>query len=251
MELLIVIAIISIIAGLLLSAGVAMRDSTKTRLARSILGGVSGLSGQYEVQTKYRLEHLATRSGLIDWGSLKNYNNPDPNYQGNSGNLTGGFNTDASEHADLYSVGSSDPNYNDYQNNIVSMESANLFIERFVWAAYKVPAIRGTIDSFGDQFGDIDEDGFLDFVDPWGNPIAYASDVVHDGYSPEDDFLPQHAEPFFASAGPDGLWGEPRTRSQFTTESDYNNYKDTNEYKFSVDNLYSFDLDHTAGSKED
>ena len=45
--------------------------------------------------------------------------------------------------------------------------------------------------------------------DPWGNPYRYARRVSYREF-PEDDYLPQSPNALFASAGPDGVFGDHR-----------------------------------------
>ena len=92
---------------------------------------------------------------------------------------------------------------------------------------------------------DEDGDGFLELRDTWGNSIAYVLRSRH-GSIPEDDFLPEHPNPFFASPGEDGRWGAARTESGLGGGTAWENYKQTEDYAFSRDNLYSFDIDRTS-----
>lgn len=66
-------------------------------------------------------------------------------------------------------------------------------------------------------------------VDPWENRIRYVSKVSHADAFGDDDYLPPHPTAFFASAGPDGLWGTHAADG--TPDED------------ALDNLYSFDID--------
>ena len=96
---------------------------------------------------------------------------------------------------------------------------------------------------------------FLEVRDAWGHNIAYVLFASRDA-EPRDDFLPDHRNPFFASAGPDGWWGKAYTRSQIeagtSPYSDWDDYVNNadNAYRDSRDNLYSFDLDRTAEAVE-
>jgi len=64
------------------------------------------------------------------------------------------------------------------------------------------------VRALGDGLEDTDGDGFLEIVDAFGTPLAYADRVTHDDpNTPADDFLPQRPQPFFVSAGRDRQFG--------------------------------------------
>lgn len=254
MELLVVIAIISIIAAILLGGVALVQEGAKESQAQTVLTNLMGNAGTYEVKVGDSVPHQnpisVTALKIIDWGTVKKKNSLDhpstdppkliaPNYDNpdNNGNVT-----------------YSDGNDNDYY-----MRQANLYIERFIWAANQMPDIRNNLPALGGAFADVDNDGFMEVIDPWGNPVAYASSVKHQiqallpNNGDDDDFLPAHASPFFASAGKDQKWGLPRTRGEFgpgpAGDTDWNNYKATDDYKFAQDNLYSFDLDRSQSHR--
>ena len=82
--------------------------------------------------------------------------------------------------------------------------------------------------------------GFLELRDPWGSKFIYAPFVAWENNGPDeqrdeytaDDFLPRHDKPFFASPGPDRLWGD----AQFENV-DANGDGDFDH----LDNIYSYD----------
>ncbi|MEL7087130.1 MAG: hypothetical protein AAGL98_01610, partial [Planctomycetota bacterium] len=79
--------------------------------------------------------------------------------------------------------------------------------------------------------------------DPWDTPLRYAAKVSHTDTFENDDYLPAHPTPFFASAGPDGLWGnavflEDREQNRRTLTAAEELLADQ-----AVDNLYSFEID--------
>jgi type II secretory pathway pseudopilin PulG len=140
----------------------------------------------------------------------------------------------------------------------------NHSIERFIWVVGQSPDIRQMLRAQDVALTDSDGDGFLEALDGWENKIEYLGWVVHDttpggtwteSASPrdpayEEQFDPgisvgqrlnlRHPEygsplkrlPHFASAGRDGRWGN-------ATETD----KTSQEYKRTVDDLYSYDIE--------
>ena len=110
--------------------------------------------------------------------------------------------------------------------------------ERFVWAALQVESSAKIIRSVEkDALQDTGNTaGMLDLLDGWGNPIRYAAFVSQTDTVTWDDNLPlrgteSRPDPFFASAGPDGKWGDA---SQGTNNAVPN--------ADAADNIYSFNL---------
>lgn len=230
MELLVVIAIIALLIGLLVAGMNVIRGGSKDSQTRAILAGLMGLAGNMETQLGDNgLMHLTSQDRTYDWTTNKRKNAP-----GTSG------------------TGSLDDGDTTSQDNDVYMERAYLYTERFLWAANQMPAIRDKLASFGQTVGDANNNGFIDLVDPWGQPIAYANNVKHvNGVDEEDDFLPEYSGPFFASAGKDKQWGTPRVRGEFASDAAWQTFTEKDEYKFTLDNLYSFDIDRSAATRGD
>lgn len=87
--------------------------------------------------------------------------------------------------------------------------------ERFAWAVSQHHSTNIMLRSLGAGYlKDVDGNGFLEVRDRFGRQapkkIVYAAKVSHSDDNPADDFLPQYARPFFASAGPDGKWGHAK-----------------------------------------
>ncbi len=79
-------------------------------------------------------------------------------------------------------------------------------------------------------------------LDPWDAKMRYAKRVSHEDSFEEDDFLPVHPTPFFASAGPDGVWGSAKLLAELkagTTLSD----EDRELAEAAEDNIVSFEFD--------
>ena len=216
LELLTVIAIISILMGILIAAAGKIKERSTISRVRSSLAALTNHTIEYEVATSKPVEHLD--SMLFEWTASKTRNAP-----GATGKAV--------------IVGS---------GQTTAEQNANLFVERFVWAAWQNATLRTALPSLGeDMFRDADGDGFLEVVDPWGNSFAYAMFVQHDDGNDTDDFLPQHSDPFFASAGPDGRWGTPKSTGEMSP-AQWDSYIQTDQYKETLDNLYSYDLNQTA-----
>ncbi len=236
-EILVVIVIISLVTGIIIGGAQVIQQNAKESQAHTTLTGLIGNAGQYENLTTKPIEHI--NSTFFVWNGKLRMNIP--GREGDKGLIRG---------EDVAGEDNGNYTYANGDTNDQYMTRANLYIERFIWAANQVPVIREALPSLGKAFGDADDDGFLDIVDPWGNPVAYASSVSHTN-DPDDDFLPVHDSPFFASAGKDQMWGRPRTSGEFTSEAAFTAYRRTDEYKFSQDNLYSFDLGRAAAQRGD
>ncbi len=250
MELIVVIAIIAAIMAILLGGMTVLKGGAQEAQTQSLLAGLMGLEGQYQVQFQggTGVPHLRESNSIYDWTSPKVKNAQNASGTGTLNEGTGAYINPDTKGNYTYANGDTNDEY---------MERANLYIERFLWAVNQMPVIREKLPTLGTAFGDADGDGFIDLVDPWGNPIAYAASVSHkveklrinDGK--DDDFLPQYTGPFFASAGKDGMWGRPRTSGEFNSTPAWEAYKGTDDYRFSQDNLYSFDIDRSAAQRGD
>ncbi len=240
-ELLVVITIIAIISGLILGGVSHLKEDAKVHQAQALLANLMGNAGMYETKTEYPVVHHRNLPGsMIQWNDTKNWNAPgsDP---ANKEIIKGEYiNVENDEN----------PSYTSGRDNNFYMRQANLYIERFVWAANQLPQIRDSLPSLGSAFEDADGDGFMEVIDPWGNPIAYANNVSHNDPVTDDDFLPAYSKAFFASAGKDQKWGRARKSGEMTA-AQWATYKDTDDYKDSVDNLYSFDMDRSAATRGD
>jgi len=241
-EMLVVIAIIAILIGLLVGGISAIRSGAKDSQTRAVLASLMGYAGQFENQFK-------TAGVIQHMGNAQPYFWQGPDKRENAEGASGSSSLADGTGVDLAGGSNRDHTYANGDTNDEYMERANLYMKRFIWAVNQMPVIRDGLPSLGDAFGDFDKDGFLEVVDPWGNSIAYAANVSHSS-SPDDDFLPEHDSPFFASAGKDKLWGQPKTSGEMTA-AQWETYIETDEYKFSVDNLYSFDIDRSAAQRGD
>jgi prepilin-type N-terminal cleavage/methylation domain-containing protein len=226
-ELLVAIGIVSLLVAIAIPVFSLAYDTAKSSQASAALNALESAEVEYESATGQRVWHLSGRpSGYhsgqmqpffedIDWGSAS----VPRNYQS--------------------ATGTGDPG---------SANAANPqgFIERFIALIDQRDTTRTLWRGVDDDFiRDTDADGFAEIVDPWDTPIVYAAFVSHKDDPSTDDFLPQHGDltgvgggafipkspaPFFASAGPDGDFGD-------ASAADGTAAKEAAE-----DNIYSFDL---------
>lgn len=102
--------------------------------------------------------------------------------------------------------------------------SGNNSIEQFVSAVRGIPECLELLQKLPIERTLPDEDDLpTTILDGWGTPLKYAAWVTDD-----QSTLPRHNTPFFASAGPDKLWGDPSSA-------------DPDLLAESEDNLYSFE----------
>lgn len=214
-ETLVAISIVVLLVGILIGAAITLRDTADDSHARTQLGGLIGVSAEYETASTMAINHDSDL--IFNWAQPKIINAPNP---------------------PAISIGDTAVIQGTPTGPDVSIEesNANLFSERFVWAAYQLPATREALERLGEgMLVDLDEDGFLEMRDPWGNNIAYAVFSTHGAFA-EDDFLPQNLNPFFASAGPDGKWGASKTKSELGSNAAWESYRQTSDFEDSRDN---------------
>ncbi len=134
----------------------------------------------------------------------------------------------------------------DHQDTTILPEPGS-GMEKFINTVGGDPDIQKMLSALSDALTDLDGNNYGGVADGWENPIVYRmySLVPPTGGIPTGDVewddlanygIPQHGSlqrpaPFFASAGKDGKWG------------DLNAAQDTDEYKWTRDNLYSFELE--------
>jgi hypothetical protein len=195
----VIIAIIGILASITAVVGFKLKDNGKVAKTRTALAALQGLATEYEASTQTKVNTAGDTP--FDWSQpvTKNARNEDGTLASGSATIT---------------------------------ES----ISQFFYAANQVPGINANLVSVGKDLiqglggtsGATSPTGFIRVVDAWGNAIVYS-----DGANPvtEAPFIPTHNRPFFASAGPDGKWGDSADSSQLT------------------DNLYSFEIDQSEGAR--
>jgi prepilin-type N-terminal cleavage/methylation domain-containing protein len=182
-EIMVVIAIIILLAGLVIGAGRRMRQSASRSQTKIILGICKSAEDAYVTKFKPILHF----NGNLEPSILSEYI-----YEDNWDKTT--FKKNASE----YTGG-------DYGK-------INDPIERFVYKALKYDLSAKILKTLNHkQLIDSDGDGFLEIRDGFDNMIEYAAYVSHKDNYKLDDFLPIHKRSFFGSSGIDGKWGDAKT----------------------------------------
>jgi len=221
-EVLVTMFIVALLVGISLPVALNLRTSAKAYTAQSQLSGLAGAADEY---------NIVTDSVVLPKGDITNP------FGGN------------------YTV--------DFNNN----NATNNTIGWFVYQAGSVPTVdklimiaaKSALTYQGEIVPDvssivqaINADGIVSsaeisgivILDAWENPVRYAGGTTFVGSPPEDptnddDYLPTHPTAFFASAGPDGLWGVVNGDNQPDPSVDV----DGDGEPDAADNLYSFEID--------
>ena len=226
-ELIIVIGIIGLLVSLAFSAGSNVQEIAKEQSTKKSLLSLLMANDQFKAETGKVVNHSGVddnphRTHLsmrINWDVSNRFFNV-PRVIGDAAPITSNTVTD-------------------YRNNS---------IEQFLSVIYASATARKALGKTDEEhLCDKNKNGYYEMRDGWGKKIVYATFAVHDAqatYDSEvpnrilipnlykhDDFLPSYAKPFFASAGPDGEWGDAHADE---TSSDY---------KQAQDNIYSYELD--------
>lgn len=177
-EILVVIAIIVLLAGITIGVGRRMIQSAKKSHTKIILGICKSASDAYATKFKPILHYSGNLDPTITASYVYEYNWDKTTFKKNApdANGTGAIN---------------DP------------------IERFVYKALKYETSSKILHTLNNkQLVDRDGDGFLEVYDGFDNKIKYAAYVSGKDAYTLDDTLPIHRTAFFASAGRDGKWGD-------------------------------------------
>ena len=230
-ELLVVISIIAVISGIVFSGYAAIKKGAQQSNTRTVMAALNGVAAQYELKTKKPIDNAQknpiNRNLHTPWFNDRNNDQNDDGVNHNVGDTT------QTSVIDGEVISKEKPLNSEEEAKFIN---ANLTSERFVYCVYRVPEISKTIHSIGDSFlTDEDDDGFYELRDAWGNGIMY---VYNQGYAPKIDWLPNPSMPYFASPGPDGVWG---VDSRSKAYKDLSAAKKTEADKYSKDNIYSFE----------
>ncbi|BAM04183.1 type II secretion system protein [Phycisphaera mikurensis] len=194
-ELLVTISIIAILAGISIPVITSMLKAADSGRMKSSLAGLRAAAEEYQVMTDSNVDHTLARFPSF------------PSLQVEAKDVPG--------------------------NNTIQL---------FVYEAGKVPSVASLlVSSARKDLKIFDGTDFVVLADPtlitdpaavqlldaFGNPVRYAAFVDKGDAFTDDDYLPAHPGPFFASAGPDGLWGTVNRSGEPDADAE--------------DNLYSFD----------
>jgi prepilin-type N-terminal cleavage/methylation domain-containing protein len=218
-ELLVVISIILIVLSIGVVVTRKINEQAVSKAAMLVLTSARAAASDYQAQVNNIVNHLDSTTDPFDWSKDRASNTP-----------LGGIKPIK------YPEAANDADLKDRQ--------ARLSIKRFCWAATQVPTAKKTLQAIGTQKYFVPEIEFMVLLDPWGKPLAYAAYVSYadTGAATADDFLPEQTAPFFASAGPDGKWGDDRAlrkRRQGVNLTPQEKIDAT----AAADNLYSFNLE--------
>lgn len=197
--------IISILLGMVAGAMMYAKNSARTEATKIIVAAANGVSTEYEVV--YDVAVDPTGSTTEDWSAALTTNSNEPDVPA-SAIIEHTLDDDQFifDDADIYAANSS---------------------ERFIWAVWRNEVMRTMIQGITGSIKDRDKNGFLELRDSFEHFVAYSPGVRHNDDVTEDDFLPEHPRPYFASPGRDGKWGHAKNDP-------------TGQER--VDNIYSFDL---------
>ena len=193
--------------GLGLMIGPEVIRSGNKQVTHALLNNCQAILAEYQTRVGSPVNNYGTIP--VDWGIPKSKNAKD-----SSGTVPAGT-------------------VNLAINNATEFQAKS--IEQFVYATYKIAAIRTSLYASAAMkngntslLGDLDGNGMLDLKDAWDHKIIYVASNPGgaDGFTADDAF-PIRSTPYFLSMGPDGKPGNV-TQSSSTDDDD---------------NLYSYDAD--------
>lgn len=207
-ELLTVVVILLILVGIGIGVGSGLLSSNRGNSTRTILSNMSAVAAEYRVQTNGPVP--------LDWAESVY-----PSAGGSRGEDPRILGDDTEDALKRHSI------------------------ERFVAETIQIPNIERIYQSFADSVLTDEEapdepgHGFLEVRDAWGNKLIYVDRVDHDdNQDTAYDFLPERDQPYFASAGDDGRWGDYRELLRRQRGDSY----DLDLAEAASDNIYSFEL---------
>lgn len=250
-EILVVVSIIAVLLTIGVAAGIKMAGSNRLNSTKLLLSKLQAVETQYELLTKQKVNHSKVITRPFLWegsGAVMAVSTAWSLFPGDTGTpdtAPAAVKLDQDDAADT-----------DESDDVEPARVAG--IERWVWVMSQVPETRQMIDALGKTYlKDTDGNGFLEVVDGWEHPLVYAAYVYHGTGAdtvPMDQFLPEVGgpfsngtqavstpgkwRPFFASAGPDGYWGDVGYTPPPSRDTNQNGTDDRTE-----DNLFSFDFE--------
>ena len=215
-EILVTISIITLLAGITIPVALRFLGSAEASSTRAMLNALGTAASEYNILTGAVVPHKDQDA----FGNRLDLDVGQPQPNGGSGSdLTLGY---------FVKTAGQVPNV---ARLIGTAAKANL---------QNLDADRPVGDVAADAADPTYLPGSFQILDAWGNPIRYAGGVDHGDTFNDDDYLPAHPNAFFASAGPDGLWGSTLSNSNSPDPSIDN---DNDGEPDAADNLYSFDVD--------
>ncbi|MEX0886553.1 MAG: prepilin-type N-terminal cleavage/methylation domain-containing protein [Phycisphaeraceae bacterium] len=214
-ELIVVIAIIGGIMGIAGYGLTAMRHRARASETRAVLAAAHTAATEYQQRTG---RPISTGTGPASaWSGLDLWTaEPAPTVK----------------EVDVYGLSVNDlPDPDSTDSNNPDLRYA---IRWFVYQARQVPQVEALLDAREAGVVRDAEGRVMTLVDGWGNELEYRSRSASDpGDNESYEHLPPHHRPFFASAGPDEMWGIGGDREPNATEREHQQ----------ADNFYSFELD--------
>lgn len=217
-EILVVISIITVLVGLSFPVALKILAQSEASQTRAMLLGLAAAADDYNRATGRVVDHTATADAFGNPLNNLYVGQPSPNPGGNTDATMGYF---------VFTAGQSSTT------------------AKLIALAAKNDLKLGTLDlvNIADKIGDgslnLGTIGNVELRDVWDTPIRYAGGVDHNDAFTDDDYLPAHPTAFFASAGPDGEWGEVDNNNQPDPAVD----NDGDGEPDAADNIYSFDTD--------
>jgi type II secretory pathway pseudopilin PulG len=211
------LSIITLIAAISIPVALKVLGTAESSQTRTLLNGLAAAADEYNIVTGETVPHF----GRDPFGNVIDLNVGEPEPNNGDTDITAGY--------FIFVAG--------------QVPTTSKLIGIAAKENVKAPDGDGVADvAEALSTGRISNTNFGDvrLLDTWGNQIRYAGGVSHNDAFTADDYLPAHPTAFFASAGPDGLFGEVQPRSNLT-EGTVDDDNDGNPD--SADNVYSFDQD--------
>ncbi len=209
-ELLVTIFIIGLLVGLSFPVVASFKNSAKAYTAQSQLTGLGAAADNYNVVTQSAVDHKVNTDAF-----------------GNAINLNVSTANDLTLAYFVFTAG---------QVPETARVIANAAKTNLTLGGRPLTNIGDDIATGALNLGNLN---LVELLDPWGSEIRYAYKVSKADSFTADDYLPAYPNAFFASAGPDGLWGAVDANNQPDPSVDV----DGDGEPDAADNLYSFEID--------
>lgn len=217
-EILVTISIITLLIGISFPVAMRMMGAADTSKARGVLVGLAAAADEY---------NIATQDVVLKKGDNTNPFGAPPTLavdftDSDTNNTLGWF---------VFKAGALPT---------VSQLIMNAAKSDLTYKDSVVPDTLSIVTDIQNGGGNVNQ---IKILDPWDTPIRYAGGTLSNGTTDDktadDDYLPTHPTAFFASAGPDGLFGVVDDNNQPDPTADANNDGEAD----AADNIYSFEID--------